>query len=135
MIQSSIFQYSIFNLLALHRLCLISTTVFPLDQCAQLALDELLAERRYVVYEHLSVEMVELMLHHSGKIALDPLVMVVEVLIVPFHMDARGSDHLLMDGRQREASFFRAVGLALIVLNDMRIDEHLSEAFVFGQVV
>jgi hypothetical protein len=41
--------------------------------------------------------MVKLMLHHAGKIALYPFVMVLERLIVPFHMDTGRTHHLLVD--------------------------------------
>ena len=63
-------------------------------------LNELFTERRNTVYEHLTVEMVELMLHNPGQIALYPLVVVLELFIVPLHMDTRRAHHLLMDGWQ-----------------------------------
>ena len=40
-----------------------------------------------MVNEHLSIQMVELMLHHTGEIALNPFIVMLEVLIIPFHMD------------------------------------------------
>jgi hypothetical protein len=88
------------------RFCAIRTAIAPLDQCSQLALDKLLAKGRDTVYEHLSVEMIKLMLHHPGKISLNPFVMMLKLLIVPLHMNTSRTNHLLVNGRQREASLF-----------------------------
>ena len=88
-----------------------------------------------MVDEHLPIQMVKLMLHHAGKVAPYPFIMVVEVLIVPCHMNTRGTNHLLMDGWKRQATLLRRVCIRLIVLNDMRVDKNLSESFVFRKIV
>ena len=79
--------------------------------------------------------MVELMLHHACQIALHPLIVVLEQLVVPCHMDARRAHHLLVDGRQRETAFLRGVGLAVIIVEDVGIDEHLTEALVLRLLI
>mgnify|MGYP007032391734 CR=1 FL=1 len=86
-------------LLSLHGFSLVATTVAAFRQGNQLALDELLAKGRDMVDEHLPVEVVELMLHDARQIALDPFVVVLELLVVPLHMDARRTHNLLMDAR------------------------------------
>ena len=81
-----------------HGFRLITATIAALGQSLELALDELFAERGDMVDKHLAVQMVELMLHDTGQIALNPFVVVLELLVVPFDMDACGTDHLLVDG-------------------------------------
>jgi hypothetical protein len=48
--------------------------------------------------------MVKLMLHHTGQVAFYPLIMMLELLIVPLYTDTCGTHHLLVDGRQRQAA-------------------------------
>ena len=88
-----------------------------------------------MVDEHLAVKMVELMLHDTGQIALHPLVVLLELLVLPLHVDACGTHHLLVDGRQRQTAFLAGVSLRLVALDDVRIDIHLTETLVLGQIV
>ena len=79
--------------------------------------------------------MVELVLHHTGQIALNPLVVVVKLLVVPFYTDTGGTNHLFMDGWQRQTTLFAGVRLCVVILHDMRIDIHLTETFIFGHIL
>jgi hypothetical protein len=38
-----------------------------------------------------------------------------ELLVEPLHMNTRGTNHLLMDGRQRQTAFLAAVGLRVVL--------------------
>ena len=84
-----------------HRLCAIGTAVAALRQCLQLTLDELFAERRQMVDEHLGIQMIELVLHDTCQIAIDPFVVLLEVLIHVLHMNASVARHILVDAGQR----------------------------------
>ena len=66
----------------------IAATVAALGQGLQLALDELFAQGRDMVNEHVPLQMVELVLHDAGQIALHPLVVLLELLVLPLHVDA-----------------------------------------------
>ena len=79
--------------------------------------------------------MVELVLHDAGQIALNPLVMMLELLVVPLDMDARGAHHLLVNGGQRQTAFLGGVGIRVVGFDDVGIDIHLTEALILGQVV
>ena len=52
-----------------------------------------------MVNEHLSIQMIKLMLHDAGQISLNPFVMMLELFIIPLHMDAGRTDYFFMDGR------------------------------------
>ena len=52
----------------------IAATVLALGHRAQLVHDQALAERRHAVDKHLALQVVELVLHDAGQIALHPLV-------------------------------------------------------------
>ena len=85
---------------AFHWLCLVAATIATHGECLQLRLNELTAQGRDAVDEHVPVKMIELMLHDTGQIALHPFVMLLEILVHPLHMNARGTDYLLVNGRQ-----------------------------------
>jgi hypothetical protein len=48
--------------------------------------------------------MVELMLHDTCQIALNPFVMWLELLVEPLYTDTCGTNNLLVDGRQRKTA-------------------------------
>ena len=81
-----------------NRLRLIATAITPQRECLQLALDELFSKRRDVVYKHLPVQMVELMLHDASQIALNPLIVGLELFVLPLYMDTCRTYDLLMNG-------------------------------------
>ena len=60
-----------------------------------------------MVDKHVAFQMVELMLHDAGQIAFYPFVVLFEVLVLPLYPYSRGTYHLLVDGRQRQATLFR----------------------------
>ena len=90
-----------------YGLCLVTTAVTALRERFQLALYQLFAQWRYAVDEHLPLQMVELMLHAAGLVAFYPLVVGLKVFVYSLHADACGARHLLVDGRQRQATLFR----------------------------
>ena len=83
-----------------HYLGLVTTTEASLSEGTQLALDELFAELRNTVDKHLTVKMVELVLHHASQVSLYPLIVVLKVLIVLLYMDTCRTSNLLVDSRQ-----------------------------------
>ena len=88
-----------------------------------------------MVNEHVAFQMVEFVLHDACQVALYPFVVRLELFVKPFDMDAGGANHLLVDSGQRQAAFFAGVGMRLVFLDDMGIDEDTSESFVLGHVV
>jgi hypothetical protein len=78
---------------------LVTTTETALCQSTQLAFNELLAEWRDTVDKHLTVEVVELMLHNTSQIPLNPLVVVLKVLVIPLYVDTGRTCNLLVDSR------------------------------------
>jgi hypothetical protein len=69
-----------------------------LSQGAQLALDELFAERSYTIYKHFTIKVIKLVLHDTSQISLNPLIMVLKILIIPLYTDAGWTSNLLMNG-------------------------------------
>ena len=59
-----------------------------------------------MIDEHLAIEVIELMLHHTGQIALNPLVVMLKLLIVPFDVNLCRTYHFLMNSGQRQAALF-----------------------------
>ena len=79
--------------------------------------------------------MVKLMLHHAGKVSLDPFVMLRHILVKVGDMNACVASHRLMNTRNTEASFFHGFLLGVFVdFHNMRIDEHMTEAGILGQI-
>ena len=74
------------------------------------------------------------MLHDACQIAVHPLLVLVTFSILVFHTDALGTGHTLMDTRKRQTALFHGFRLTIVKLKDMRIDVHLPEILVFGQV-
>jgi len=128
-------HFSSFNNLSSDGFGLVATAIATLRQGFQLALDELFAKGRDAVDKHVSLQMVELVLHDAGQIALHPLIVGLELLIEPLHTDARRPNYLLVDGRKRQTAFFTAVGLAVVSLNDMGIDIDTTEVLVLWHVI
>ena len=79
--------------------------------------------------------MIELMLHHTSQIAFHPFVVGLHLLVKPLHMNTLRTFHLLVDGRQREASLLHRVSSRLVILHNMRIDENMTEILVFRHVI
>ena len=106
-----------------------------LQDGTQLVLDQLLAQRGESVDEHDALQVVELMLHHAGQIAVHPLVVLVEVLVLVVYMDTGGTGHALMDGGDAETALLHRLLLrVLVILHNVRIDISLAETLVFGKV-
>lgn len=64
---------------------LIGTVCLTFQHGIQFSLYHLSAQGRQMVDEHLTVQMVELMLHHTGQIAFHNLVMLHQVLVQVLH--------------------------------------------------
>ena len=88
-----------------------------------------------MVNKHLAIQMVEFMLHDTCQITFNPLVVVLEQLIVPLYMDACWADHLLVDGRQRQTALFASIGFRIIDLDDMWINKNLTEALILRKIL
>ena len=89
-----------------------------------------------MVDEHLGIQMIELVLHDTCQIAIDPFVVLLEVLIHVLHMNASVARHILVDAGQRQASFLQRLrGRLLIDFHDVRIDIHVAETLVLGEFV
>ena len=75
------------------------------------------------------------MLHHASQISSYPLIMFIKILIHILYMDACRTNHLLIDTRNRKTSLFRRVSILLIALQDMGIDESMTESFILRQIL
>ena len=128
-------QHTHTPLFSSHGLVLVGAVDSTLQQCLEAAADHGFAERRHTVDEHFPVEVVELMLHDACEITVHPLFVGVALGILVTHTDARGSCHLLVNAGQAEASFLRNIGVAVVILLDVGIDECLAEAHVFWHVL
>src|SRR5574344_1270098 len=117
------------------KFSLIPITETSLQQSLELILDQLLAQRTDAVDKHLSVKMVELMLHDSGKVALNPLVMLLQFAIEPLNSNACRTRHLLVYSRQREAPLFHCICFCIVVFHDMWIDKRATEVLVLRHIV
>ena len=87
-----------------------------------------------MVGEDDAVEVVELVLHDACQVAFHPFVVLLELFVLVGDADACGALHLLVNAGQTEAAFLRDVGLRLVVLLDVGVDEGADVAFVLGQV-
>ena len=81
-----------------------------------------------------AVEVVELVLHDAGQVALHPFVVLLELLVLIGDADALRPLHLLVNARQAEASLLHDVGLRFVVFLDEWIDERTDVALVLGKV-
>ena len=79
------------------------------------------------------IEVVELVLHHSGQIALHAFIVLFKVFVHVLHSDDLSPSHRLVYARQAEASFFHRAAVSFF-LYDVRVYVCLSESFVFGHV-
>ena len=75
------------------------------------------------------------MLHYSCEIAFHPLIMLLEILVHILHMNTLRANHLLMNSREREASFLRRISLRIIIFHDMSIIEHLAEVLILREIL
>ena len=76
------------------------------------------------------------MLHDTCQIAINPFVVLLEVLIHVLHPDAGVARHILVDAGQRQAAFLQRLrGRLLINFHNMRIDIHVAEILVLGKLV
>ena len=106
-----------------------------LDDVLELAGDHVFAECRYTIDKHGSLQVVELMLHHTSQIATYPFVVLLEVLVHVFHMDAGRAHHLLADAWDGEATLVGGVLVLIIILQDVGVDKGMAESLVLWEVV
>ena len=75
--------------------------------------------------------MVKLMLHDAGEIALHPFVMGLQVVVEIGDMHSLGTNHVLTESGNGEATLFHGHLSCLIVgLYDMGVDKCMTEALV-----
>ena len=101
----------------------------------ELAGNHLLAEWRETISEYTTFEVIKLMLDNSSKIAINPLLMLNEVLVIPLYVDALCTCHTLMNTWQRETSLFQGLRLRVIILKDVTIDECVTIVFILREGV
>lgn len=101
--------------ISLLYLCAVSAAELALDNILEFACNHILAQRRDMVYKHLALQVVKLMLHDAGQIAVHPLVVGLQFFVKVGDMYARGAHHLFGDTRNGEAALFRCLLLTLFV--------------------
>ena len=87
----------VYVVILLYSLRLVGSVHLALEYRRELALDELLANRRHMIDEHLAVEMVVLMKSHSRCKAFDALLMFDKILVKILHHDPCRTLHWLLD--------------------------------------
>ena len=79
--------------------------------------------------------MVELMLHDTGQIAVDPLVVRSHILVEILHVDAFRACDVLTETGNRQASFLKRLLLLVVIFKDMGIHKRVAEALVLREIV
>ena len=79
--------------------------------------------------------MVELMLDDTRKVAVHPLVVLLEVLVKILHVDAFCPGHRLVDAGQRETALLHRLRLRVVELEDVSVDESMAEVLVFRESI
>ena len=98
----NIYRYRIRFIILFQSFHLIRATCLAFQHSAQLAFYHLLTQRRKVVDEHLTVQMVEFMLHYASQIAFYNFLVFHKILVHIFHANLISSFHCLMDTRQTQ---------------------------------
>ena len=89
-----------------------------------------------MVDKHLTVKMVELMLHHASQITFDPFLMSLELLVKILNANTARTGYILVDARHGKTAFFHGLrSRSRIVLYDMRIDVCPTKAFILRQIL
>ena len=89
-----------------------------------------------MVDEHLGIEVVELVLHHTGQESIYPLIVGLELLVEPLHTNTCVALHFLVDTGQRQAALLHRLYWRLFVnLNNVGIDEGSAEVLIFRKFV
>ena len=108
---------------------------YALKERAEFVLYKLLTQRRYAVYEHFSVKMVKLVLHHTCEITVHPLVMRLHVLVKIAYAYTCRTDHLLVYCRQTETAFLHSLRFAVVIFYNMRINVCLSKILILRKII
>ena len=87
-----------------------------------------------MVNEHLSFQVIKLVLHATCFKSFHPFIMFLEVSIQILHADTCRALYRFMDSRQAQAAFIHRVGF-IIGFNDMRIDKRTTISLVFRIVI
>ena len=118
-----------------HALGAIVAIDLSADDIVELALDELLANGRQMVDKHLAIEVVALMLHDASEIALNHLVVLGEVLILPLDADFLGALHALVYSGEAQAAFVALKTLSIVEHGDFRVDKHVFRVGKLGEIL
>ena len=89
--------------LFLYGFHLISAVCLALQHGIQFSFNHLLAQRRQMVDEHLSFQMVELVLHHACQVAFDNLIVRFQILVQVLHTYFVATLHRLMNTGKAQA--------------------------------
>ena len=82
----------------------VGCSVRPSGHLLQLALDKVATQRRKVVGEYSTLDVVVLVLNNTRRLARKLLVVLHKVLVKIAHLDRYGATYILMKTREREAA-------------------------------
>ena len=97
-------------------LCTIRAAELSLEDVLQLACNHVLAKRRQAIDKHGTLQVVELVLHHTCLVTFHPLVVLLHLLVEILHMDAGRTSHLLRNTWDGKTTLLRGSLLALVVI-------------------